>query len=149
MGMMGGMGPAGAMPTMQGRGGMGAMMGQGMMGQGIMGRGMMGGPMMSPERIEGRLAFLRTELKITNEQMPQWNAFADALRANSKAMQETYAAAPPTSGDALAMLDRHERMLTQHLEAMRRVKTVLAPLYAAFSPEQKQTADQLLGHGMM
>jgi hypothetical protein len=27
--------------------------------------------------------------------------------------------------------------------------TALAPLYAALSDEQKKTADQLLGHGMM
>jgi hypothetical protein len=36
------------------------------------------------QHIEGRLAFLKTELKITDAQAPQWNAYADALRANAK-----------------------------------------------------------------
>lgn len=68
-------------------------MGQGM-GPEMMGPGMMMGPgtmpmigMMDPARhVEGRLAFLRAELKITEAQTPQWNAFTDALRANAKRM---------------------------------------------------------------
>src|SRR5690242_8752465 len=61
-----------------------AMMSGGMMSQaGKDGRGMtmpMSGMMgMRPgiEHLEGRLAFLKTELKITDVQAPQWNAFAD------------------------------------------------------------------------
>ena len=34
--------------------------------------------------VEGRLAFLKTELKITDAQLPLWNAVADAVRANAK-----------------------------------------------------------------
>jgi hypothetical protein len=63
------------------------MMGQQMpmMNYGMMGHGMM--PMMDPsQHIEGRLAFLKTELKITEAQTPQWTAYAEALRANAKRM---------------------------------------------------------------
>jgi hypothetical protein len=61
------------------------MMNQGMMGYTMMGHGMM--PMMDPsQHLEGRLAFLKTELKITEAQTPQWTAYADALRANAKRM---------------------------------------------------------------
>lgn len=62
----------------------GPMMNQGMMGRGMMmDRGMMPMMGMNPaEHIEGRLAFLKTELKITDAQMAQWNAFADALRSS-------------------------------------------------------------------
>jgi hypothetical protein len=42
--------------------------------------------MMQPRHIEGRIAFLKTELKITDAQSQQWNAFADALRENARAM---------------------------------------------------------------
>jgi hypothetical protein len=38
--------------------------------------------------VEGRLAFLKTELKITDAQLPLWNAVADAIRANAKSMGE-------------------------------------------------------------
>ena len=34
--------------------------------------------------IEGRIAFLKAELAITDAQLPQWNAFADTLRARAK-----------------------------------------------------------------
>ena len=38
--------------------------------------------------VEGRLAFLKTELKITDTQQPLWNKFADALRDNAKTMTQ-------------------------------------------------------------
>ncbi len=62
--------------------GMGRMTGmmRAMMGQ--YGMGMMTG------HVEGRLAFLKTELKITDAQLPLWNKFADAVRDNAKAMKE-------------------------------------------------------------
>src|SRR5215472_2927754 len=40
---------------------------------------------------DGALAFLKTELKITDAQTPQWNAFADAVRANAKRMKDMHA----------------------------------------------------------
>jgi hypothetical protein len=50
-----------------------------MMGQG-------GLPMMA-KHIEGRLAFLKTELNITAAQLPLWNAFAQAMRDDASTMQ--------------------------------------------------------------
>jgi hypothetical protein len=38
--------------------------------------------------VEGRLAFIKTELKITDKEMPLWNAFAEAVRANAKTINE-------------------------------------------------------------
>ena len=60
-------------PGKTGTGGMMGMMRM-MMGQdGMGGMGMMAG------HVEGRLAFLKTELKITDPQLPLWNAVADAI----------------------------------------------------------------------
>ena len=71
----------------------GSMMGAGgmpMMGAGGWQRMMAAGgmEMMSAMAgyVEGRLAFLKTELKITDAQLPLWNKFADALRDNAKTM---------------------------------------------------------------
>jgi hypothetical protein len=52
-------------------------------------RMMMGqnGMAMMAKHIEGRLAFLKTELKITDAQLPLWNAFAQAMRDNATTMQ--------------------------------------------------------------
>src|SRR6516164_7300947 len=59
-------------------------MSKGMMGQdgggmmGMMGRGGMMGMMGMAGHVEGRIAFLKAELKITDAQTSAWNAFADA-----------------------------------------------------------------------
>jgi hypothetical protein len=52
--------------------------------------GMGGMPMMAAMagHVEGRLAFLKAELKITEAQLPLWNAVADAIHANAKGMTE-------------------------------------------------------------
>src|SRR5450759_3310849 len=72
---------------------MGMMQTMGMMGPGL-------GGMATIDRVEGRIAFLRTELKITDAQAGAWNAFADALRANAKKLAEVRASMMPKPGDA-------------------------------------------------
>src|SRR5262249_9533041 len=78
-----------APPTAAGRGMPGGMAGAGEMPMMGMMRMMMGREGMSmmgamARHVEGRLAFLKTELKITDAQLPLWNAVADAIRANAK-----------------------------------------------------------------
>lgn len=147
--------PAPAQPQMPAAPGAG-MMGGGMMMDrdqmmpmmGMMGRhghaGMHHGMMF--RHIEGHLAFLRTELKITEAQMPQWNAFAEAARAAVATMRSAHEAMrqadrPATVPERLA---RREQMLTARLEALRQVKEPAGKLYAALSDEQKQIADSLM-----
>jgi hypothetical protein len=55
--------------------------------------GMSPGTMRAFDRIEGQLAYLRTALRVTDAQMPQWNAFADAVRAQSGRLRQAYAQA--------------------------------------------------------
>ena len=133
----------GAMPGWQGQGGM---MGGGMRGM-MMGGGEAGwrGGMMV-DHVEGRLAFLKTELKISDAQMPQWSKFADALRSTAASMngmhQQMMQGAMP---DTLpARLDLREQMLSSHLEALKSMRAALDPLYASFSDEQKKVADELM-----
>jgi hypothetical protein len=146
--------PAGAPPAsaapgmpggmMSGAGGMPMMnMMRMMMGE----DGMSGMPMMAAMagHVEGRLAFLKTELKITDAQLPLWNAVADAIRANAKdmgAMGEGMMGSMQTATvpDKLAA---REKMLTARLEALRKLKAAVDPLYAALSDQQKKTADEL------
>ena len=135
-------------PTPMGSGTM-PMMGQGgMMGGGDMGS-MMGGGMgmqMMARHIEGRIAFLKAELKITDAQLPQWNAFAQAMRDNAAAM--------PGMGSGMGMMNQsgalpdrlaaREKMLSARLEGLRKLKAAADPLYAALSADQKKTADELM-----
>ena len=56
------------------------------------------------DRIEGRIAFLRAELKITESQASAWNAFADALRTNSQKLGQVRASMTPQPGSANSKL---------------------------------------------
>jgi hypothetical protein len=80
----GGAPPSAAMPGGP-MGGAGEMPMMGMMRM-MMGQDGMGGMSMMAGHVEGRLAFLKTELKITDAQLPLWNAVADAIRADAKTM---------------------------------------------------------------
>ena len=132
-GMPGGMAGAGDMPMM---GMMRMMMGRdGMSMMGAMAR-----------HVEGWLAFLKTELKITDAQLPLWNAVADTIRSNAKAMGDMAGGMMGGSQSATLpdKLDTREKMMTARLEALRKFKAAVAPLYVALSDEQKRTADELL-----
>src|SRR5262249_57794403 len=100
--------------------------------------------------VEGRLAFLKTELKITDAQLPLWNAVADAIRANAKTMGDM--AGGMMGGSQTATLPEklamREKMMAAHLEALRKFKAAAVPLYAALSEEQKKTPDDLLAGPM-
>jgi LTXXQ motif family protein len=112
------------------------------------GSGMM--PMMQPRHVEGRIAFLKTELKITDAQSQQWSAFADALRENAKAMTTMHdrmmSDGATTSAPQLA--ERHIQMMSAHLEQMKAITGAEAKLYAVLSDDQKKTADELLSMPM-
>jgi hypothetical protein len=148
-------------------------MGQGMGGRGMMGNmpmanmmqmmGMMGqrgseagcagmGGMATIDRVEGRIAFLRTELKITEAQSSAWNAFADALRANAKSLGEVRASMmPQAAAGQQGLVDRlalHEKWLTARLEGTRAIKSALTSLVGTLSDEQKKSADELLAPHM-
>ncbi len=146
--------PGGAMPN-QATGSAGSMMGAGsmpMMGmmRMMMGEQDMGGMRMMAamtEHVEGRLAFLKTELKITDAQMPLWNAFAEAVRANAKAMEKMMQGGMMGTSRSASLPEKlamREKMMAAHLDALRRLKTAVDPLYAALSDEQKKTADEIM-----
>jgi LTXXQ motif family protein len=135
----------------------------GMMGPGS-GTPMMGAParmgmmgmMGMADHVEGRLAFLKAELKITDAQTSQWNAFSDALRENARRMggmsatmmQGGMMGQGGASMSAPDRLDRMEKMMTAMLESIKATRVALAPLYAVLADEQKKVADQLI-HGAM
>ncbi len=119
------------MRMMTGQGGMGAM------------------PMMAAMagHVEGRLAFLKTELKITQAQLPLWNAVADAIRANAKSMAGMMSGGMMETSQATTLpnkLTLREKLMTARVDALRQFKAAVDPLYAALSPEQKKAADELL-----
>jgi hypothetical protein len=140
-GMMGGY-PMGGCPMM------GGMMGSGM--QGMMGQGMGPGMMMgSGPMTEGRLAYLKAELAITDAQASAWDAYASAVRARQKAMQDVHADMIKVwqSGNAMDRLDVHIKAMETMVDSLKALKPATEALYAVLTDEQKKEADQLLGGG--
>lgn len=110
-----------------------------------------GGEMrMTPsEHVEGRIAFLKTEIGITEAQLPQWNAFADALRNNAKSMRSAMGnmqagmpATLPTKLDAMTA------MMTARLDTLKTTANTAKSLYAVLTDAQKNTADELVMYPM-
>ena len=161
--------PAGAQMGSRGGPGPGMMYGSGMMGSGGPGygpgmmsgmMGMMGGcPMMGTTAegraqtfVDGRIAFLKAELGVTEAQKTAWDAYAEATKRNLQSMQgmwQTMKAAFDAK-TPVERLDAHITAMESRLTALKEVKPALAGLYAALSDEQKKKADELLtGMGCM
>jgi hypothetical protein len=125
------------------------------------------------ERVEARLAYARTALKITDAQQPQFENLAKVLRKHAsdrdQRMQQFRAkweaaraqgqgqrpdgATQRAQRPNVSAIDRLERTQQRMAERSANLNEVIAaakPLYAVFSPEQKQIADAMLarqGHG--
>ena len=121
-----------------------------MMAESMGSRAAMMSQMMAPEHVEGRIAFLRTELKVTAAQLPLWDALAEAIRANAGAASGVMSAMaggmPMGAGSSTApqRIEAQEKALSTRLEALGRLKTALDPFYAALDAAQKEKADKLL-----
>lgn len=144
----------------------GRMMGRGMMGgpggagdRGwSMGRGMMygyGGRMMgfgaggcmSGQWIDGQIAFLKAELKPTDAQTKEWDAFADALRAHAGQMAGMHKEMRDSDWSKLSPIERMEKhvaLMETHLAAAKTMIEAEKPLYASLSDDQKKTFDSLM-----
>jgi hypothetical protein len=148
---MGGMDHGGGM-----MGGMGGMMGGMGSGDGMehgAGGGMMGKMMHKmmcgfADHLDGRLAYLKAELKLTDQQQSAWNSFADAWRAAAQ-KAKTICAAPEEAPDqskspVLAKLSMMEKHMVNHLEIVRAQKAAIEPLFTALSDEQKKIASETM-----
>ena len=110
-GMMNMMGPGSC--SMMGGMGQGMMMGmQGMMNPAMMGM-MMGGP-----AAQGRLAYIRAELGITDAQTAAWDAYVSAVNARVTAMQgmHTDMMKAMMTGSAIDRLDAQTKAMQSMLE---------------------------------
>lgn len=99
-------------------------------------------------RIDGRLAYIKAELKIASDQEGLWNTYADAARNSANAMLARCTAVEGRrSGTAVSLpdqLDQDEQYMTAQLDALQSMNKALKPLYAALNETQKQRADQLV-----
>ena len=105
------------------------------------------GPRMMPgQLVDGRIAFLEAELKITPQQEAQWQPVAAAMRQNANALDQVIGSARQQRGaiDAIQRLTMREQLDKVRTENDERLLSAFKPLYASLSPEQQQIANQLL-----
>jgi len=132
----------------------------GQMGMG-MGPGMgHGGPMarhaamkVDPaQRAERRLEMLKLQLKLTAQQEPLWQAFAEKAKSEAgKGMQAMHNQAADPKLTAPERMAQHQTQMQARLTAMTGVHDSFNRLYEALTPEQKSVADQQaarMGPGM-
>ncbi len=111
------------------------------------GRGGMGMPF---EHVEGRIAYLKAELKITDSQSAPWNAFADTMRADANTMKTMRdemmkGGMPTTMPDRMAA---QHRMMSARIGMMERSEASIKALYASLSEDQRKAFDQMMSGPM-
>jgi hypothetical protein len=93
--------------------------------------------------IEQRLDFMRTTIGITEAQLPQWNAYAQAVGRSLETMRAAY----QTMMNTMMSLNFVERFnlqlnaMNSHLAQLQQVTPALSAVYAVLTPEQKAKAD--------
>lgn len=104
------------------------------------------------ERVDARLAYVKTALKITDAQQSQWNAYETVVRKNAQDREQrlqTMKSGEPGRAmrERANAIERLERMQSRLADAVARINQLLAvekPLYAVLSPEQQKVADVVL-----
>jgi hypothetical protein len=99
------------------------------------------------DRVEGRLAFIKAELKINEAQTPAWNGLADAIRTASKHHNDRMKAHFTDEAKARTLperLDAQERFLSARVDDIKQIKGALNALYALLSEEQRNEADEIV-----
>ena len=116
------------------------------------------------ERVDRRLDFLRSELRITAAQQRLWDDFANAVREEADQVQARgfdrgpgpgRGGPPPDRRDdprandgrfappsVVERLQRRQQNLMARVERVDHVLATLRPLYASFNDEQRRIADE-------
>ena len=107
------------------------------------------------DRLDRRLGYLHSELRITPAQEQLWAGFADAVKSEAQAGRDRFRDRreefradrdnrryqPPSIVD---QLERRQQGLEERGAYYDRLLSALRPLYAALSDEQKRAADENL-----
>ncbi len=95
------------------------------------------------QRVEERITYLHSALKITSAQEAQWNTFADVMRANGDTMNQLYEQRMENQNrNALDDMKQYAQISQAHADGMQKLVAAFEPLYSSLSPEQKTLADK-------
>jgi protein CpxP len=97
-------------------------------------------------RLDGRLTYMQTRLKITDQQKPAWDSYAKAMRTSLDPLRQDCASgAVGRRGTTLPeRLDAMQHLAEQRVASLRTLKPAADGLYAALTPDQQKLADRVL-----
>ena len=97
-------------------------------------------------KVEGRLAYAKTLLGITDSEAAAWKAYEDVSRANVQGMEAAQRAmmTAEQSGSAVDRMHAQTGMMQAQLDARKALQPVTEALYKALTSEQQQRADAVL-----
>jgi len=94
-------------------------------------------------RVEGRLAYAKTLLGITDSEAAAWKAYEDVSRANVQRLRAARQAMMTAEqlGSPIDRMQAQTNMLQAQLAARKALQPVTEALYKALTPEQRERAD--------
>ena len=98
----------------------------------------------SDAQVEARITQLHKQLKITKDQESNWNAVAQDMRDNARAMSGDLNDRNGTkSMNAADNLKSYAKIADTYADGLKKIAPDFAKLYDSMSPAQKKTADTL------
>ena len=99
----------------------------------------------SDDPVEKRIRDLRSQLKITDQQSPQWDAFAQTMRDNA---QKTHVAFHDRTQKLSSMnaddaMDSYADLAQLHADNMKKLASSMRSLYGVLTSDQKSIADSV------
>jgi periplasmic protein CpxP/Spy len=98
------------------------------------------------EHIDGRVAFLKAELKITPAQEAEWSAVEKAMRDNAAdrmKLRQQFEADKDKPASAVDRLARRQAFAEAHAKSIAAFATAFKSLYDHMSDDQRKAADAL------
>jgi hypothetical protein len=99
-------------------------------------------------KVEQQIKSLHAKLKITPAEETQWGAVANAMRDSAKDLDAAIdkRASNRNAATAVDDLNAYGEIAQSHADAVKKLASAFAPLYAAMPDDQKKAADDVFAH---
>ncbi len=97
------------------------------------------------QRVENHIKQLHTQLQITPAEQPQWEQFAQVMRANARDMDQAFmqrAQQYPTM-NAVQNMQSYEQIAQAHVEHLQKLVPAFEKLYNSMPAQQQKLTDQV------
>lgn len=97
------------------------------------------------DAVEQRITEMHDNLKITDQQSKQWDAFAQTMRDNANRADQAFRDRAQKLGtmNAVESMKSYADLTKLHSENMEKLSSAMSDLYAVLSDDQKHMADDM------